>query len=95
MNGKAATDIPTEAPKRQRIQTTTLRGSQTRTAWMLLIPTLLVVTLVALVPLIQTVWYSFTNARLASVPADAFCRAEELSIPASRHRVSRLDLGHR
>src|SRR5215216_87338 len=39
---------------------------QTRLAWILLAPSLLVVALVALVPLIQTIAQSFTNARLAS-----------------------------
>lgn len=40
--------------------------AQTRLAWLLLLPSLLVVVLVALVPLAQTVYQSFTNARLAS-----------------------------
>jgi trehalose/maltose transport system permease protein len=40
--------------------------AQTRLAWILLAPSLLVVALVALVPLIQTIAQSFTNARLAS-----------------------------
>ena len=40
--------------------------AQTRLAWILLAPSLLVVALVALVPLIQTFLQSFTNARLAS-----------------------------
>lgn len=39
---------------------------QTRLAWLLLLPSLLVVALVAIVPLLQTVYQSFTNARLAS-----------------------------
>jgi trehalose/maltose transport system permease protein len=39
---------------------------QTRLAWILLIPSLLVVALVALIPLLQTVYQSFTDARLAS-----------------------------
>ena len=39
---------------------------QRRLAWWLLLPSLLVVTLVALVPLLQTIGQSFTNARLAS-----------------------------
>jgi trehalose/maltose transport system permease protein len=39
---------------------------QTRLAWWLLVPSLLVVALVALVPLAQTVLASFTNERLAS-----------------------------
>ena len=40
--------------------------AQTRLAWVLLAPSLLVVVLVALVPLLQTIAQSFTNARLAS-----------------------------
>jgi trehalose/maltose transport system permease protein len=40
--------------------------AQTRLAWILLAPSLLVVVLVALVPLLQTIAQSFTNARLAS-----------------------------
>lgn len=40
--------------------------AQTRLAWILLAPSLLVVGLVALVPLLQTISQSFTNARLAS-----------------------------
>jgi trehalose/maltose transport system permease protein len=40
--------------------------AQTRLAWVLLAPSLLVVALVALVPLVQTISQSFTNARLAS-----------------------------
>jgi trehalose/maltose transport system permease protein len=39
---------------------------QTRLAWMLLAPSLLVVLLVAIVPLLQTIYQSFTDARLAS-----------------------------
>jgi len=44
----------------------TQRQQQTRLAWMLLLPTLAVVALVALYPLAQTVYLSFTDARLAS-----------------------------
>src|SRR5919202_6614997 len=40
--------------------------AQTRLAWILLTPSLLVVALVALIPLVQTISQSFTNARLAS-----------------------------
>jgi trehalose/maltose transport system permease protein len=39
---------------------------QTRLAWMLLAPSLLVVLLIAIVPLLQTIYQSFTDARLAS-----------------------------
>jgi trehalose/maltose transport system permease protein len=41
-------------------------------AWWLLLPSLLVVALVALVPLIQTIYQSFTNERLASGRAVQF-----------------------
>jgi len=43
-----------------------LAQAQARLAWILLTPALLVVAAVALVPLIQTIIQSFTNARLAS-----------------------------
>src|SRR4051812_24452085 len=43
-----------------------LAQAQARLAWILLTPALLVVAAVALVPLIQTISQSFTNARLAS-----------------------------
>jgi trehalose/maltose transport system permease protein len=41
--------------------------SRIRFAWLLLVPALVVVALVALVPLVQTVWMSFTDARLGSL----------------------------
>ena len=50
----------------QRRRGTALTSSQTRTAWILLLPTLLVVAFIALYPLGQTIYYSFTNKRLAS-----------------------------
>lgn len=43
-----------------------LGREQTRTAWLLLLPTLAVVAVVALIPLAQTIYLSFTNDRLAS-----------------------------
>lgn len=46
-----------------------LQRRQTRLAWLLLLPSLLVVALVAIVPLVQTIYQSFTNARLASARA--------------------------
>jgi trehalose/maltose transport system permease protein len=45
---------------------TSLIRSQIRLAWLMLLPTLAVVVLVALVPLVQTIGQSFTDARLAS-----------------------------
>ncbi|HET7037199.1 MAG TPA: sugar ABC transporter permease [Thermomicrobiaceae bacterium] len=59
--------LETPAPGGPPKERSSLARSQTRTAWLLLIPTLLVVALIALIPLIQTIYYSFTNARLASV----------------------------
>jgi trehalose/maltose transport system permease protein len=44
-----------------------LTEEQTRTAWLLLVPTLAVVALVALFPLGQTIYLSFTNDRLADL----------------------------
>lgn len=64
-----------EVPPRKRGRSSLVR-SQSRTAWLLLLPTLLVVALVALVPLAQTIWYSFTNARLASVQPTEFIGLE-------------------
>jgi trehalose/maltose transport system permease protein len=46
--------------------------AQTRLAWILLAPSLIVVGLVALLPLLQTISQSFTNARLASERPVAF-----------------------
>src|SRR5579864_1023414 len=46
--------------------------AQTRLAWILLAPSLVVVCLVALIPLLQTIAQSFTNARLASERAVSF-----------------------
>lgn len=44
-----------------------LSSDQTRTAWLLLAPTLAIVLLVAFFPLAQTVYLSFTNDRLADL----------------------------
>ena len=43
-----------------------------RLAWILLLPSLLVVFIVALFPLLQSFWLSFTNARLASSREEEF-----------------------
>ncbi len=48
-------------------RTSALTKSRTRTAWLLLIPTLLVVAVVAAFPLGQTIYLSFTNERLADL----------------------------
>lgn len=54
-------------PAGGRRQRTGLTKNQTRTAWLLLAPTLAIVALVALFPLLQTIYLSFTNDRLADL----------------------------
>ncbi|MFO7169046.1 MAG: sugar ABC transporter permease [Chloroflexota bacterium] len=54
----------------------TLAARQTRLAWVLLAPTLAVVALVALYPLVQTFYLSLTNARLASAAPVEFVGLE-------------------
>jgi trehalose/maltose transport system permease protein len=57
------------APSRARTWTppqSTLAKQRERVAWLLVLPSLLVVAIVALYPLIETVRLSFTNTRLAS-----------------------------
>jgi trehalose/maltose transport system permease protein len=54
------------APKAVRQVHSKLVEAQSRLAWILLAPSLVVVILVALIPLLQTVSQSFTDARLAS-----------------------------
>src|SRR4029079_6141840 len=49
------------APPRRRRRRSKLQRRQTRIAWVLLIPALLVVALVAIYPLGKTIYYSFTN----------------------------------
>ncbi|HUZ02552.1 MAG TPA: sugar ABC transporter permease [Thermomicrobiaceae bacterium] len=61
---------PSKAP--QPRATSSLARRQARLAWLLLLPTLLVVAFVAIYPLIQTIWYGFTNARLGSVTPPRF-----------------------
>jgi trehalose/maltose transport system permease protein len=60
----------------RRRSTATQRQQQTRLAWLLLLPTLLVIALIAIYPLVQTVYLSFTNARLASVQETRFVGLE-------------------
>jgi trehalose/maltose transport system permease protein len=56
-----------------------LQASQTRLAWILLLPSLALVAFVALWPLIQTIWLSFTDARLASLEPPNFVGLENYS----------------
>lgn len=63
-----AVTLPT--PKRRT--TTTLQRRQARLAWMMLLPTLAVIAFVALWPLIQTIYQSFTDARFNSTTPTTF-----------------------
>lgn len=65
MSVRAETRPRSAAFQAPRVSGQIVRG-QTRLAWLLLLPTLAVVFLVAIVPLVQTVYESLTNARLAS-----------------------------
>ncbi len=65
-----------QAPAKARAGQSDLTRSRTRLAWILLLPTLLVVAFVALWPLVQTIYMSFTNARLASGVAPEFIGLE-------------------
>ncbi len=53
--------VATPAPTRRRNRRTKLARRQTRVAWLLLLPSLAVVALVALYPLGKTIYQSFTN----------------------------------
>ena len=57
----------------------TQRQQQTRLAWLLLLPTLAIVVFIALYPLAQTIYQSFTNARLASTQATQFIGLQNYS----------------
>ena len=71
MSIDARTQAPAAALPTPRVSSDLVRR-QTRLAWMLLAPVLLVVALVALVPLLQTFYLSFTDARLASARPTQF-----------------------
>jgi trehalose/maltose transport system permease protein len=53
--------VAAPVPSRRRRRGTKLQRRQTRIAWLLLLPTLTVVGLVALYPLAKTIYLSFTN----------------------------------
>ncbi|CAA9587805.1 MAG: Maltodextrin ABC transporter, permease protein MdxF [uncultured Thermomicrobiales bacterium] len=63
----------------QRRPGATQRQQQTRLAWLLLLPTLAIVVFVALYPLAQTIYQSFTDARLASGVAPKFIGLQNYS----------------
>lgn len=64
--GQAVKTEATPVGSQPQVKSLSLERSQTRLAWLMLLPTLAVVAFVALYPLLQTIWLSFTNARLAS-----------------------------
>jgi trehalose/maltose transport system permease protein len=63
---------PAVVPVGKPIREVSLKTRQTRLAWMMLLPTLVVVALVAMWPLIQTIYQSFTDARFNSVTPTSF-----------------------
>lgn len=65
MSVQAGTQPRAAAVTAPRVSSDLVRR-QTRLAWMLLAPSILVVVVVAIVPLLQTIYQSFTDARLAS-----------------------------
>jgi len=73
--GQQAVTAPQQAPGKAAPMGQFQRG-QVRLAWMLLLPTLLAVTLVALWPLAQTIWLTFTDARLGAVTEPQFIGLE-------------------
>src|SRR3954467_11100296 len=52
---------PAPAPRRRRRRRTERERRQTRLAWLLLVPSLAIVALVAAYPLAKTIYQSFTN----------------------------------
>lgn len=58
--------VATGLPQEQTRHRSRLEQSQAKLAWIMLLPTLLALALVAFYPLISTFFYSLTNARLAS-----------------------------
>jgi trehalose/maltose transport system permease protein len=63
-----ARPVPTLQPGRGL----TLAQRQARLAWFFLLPSLAIVLLVAMVPLVQTIIYSLTDKRLGSIEATHF-----------------------
>ena len=60
------------APPASKRTTTNLQRMQSRLAWMMLLPTLAVVALIAAWPLVQTIYQSFTDARFNSTTPTNF-----------------------
>ncbi len=74
MSQRVAT--PAALPVTRRRVGSALSRSQSRLGWIFLAPTLIVVTMVALYPLLQTFYYSMTDARLGSPQAISFVGLE-------------------
>ena len=72
---------------------TKLQRRQTRLAWLLLLPSLAVVALVAMYPLAQDGLPELHRPGVPRAPADAVGRPPELQGPLARHDVPPLDLG--
>src|ERR1051326_4001385 len=90
MSVEAQTQIQ-RAPVALPVVHSDLVRRQMRLAWWLLSPSLLVVALVALIPLLQTIYQSFTNERLASARAVSYVGlknyADLLTDDAFRHSI--------
>jgi trehalose/maltose transport system permease protein len=79
MSEQAASGVPLATAATQRaagrrydLPQSSWTKARERLAWILVFPSLLVVFVVALIPLAQSVWYSLTNARLASSRPEEF-----------------------
>ena len=66
MSVRAETRAPTATLAVPKPIHSKLIQAQTKLAWILLSPSLIVIAIVAVIPLVQTIAQSFTNARLAS-----------------------------
>src|SRR5437868_11678921 len=66
MSVRAETRAPTATLAVAKPVHSKLIQAQTKLAWILLSPSLIVIAIVAVIPLVQTIAQSFTNARLAS-----------------------------
>ena len=64
----------------KRGKVASFEGDKTRLAWMLLAPTMILIMFVALYPLIQTIYQSFTDARLASGEPSTFIGLENYQL---------------
>lgn len=63
---------PAHAVSMPKSQDSPLSRTRVRTAWLFLSPTLLVLAMVAGWPLLRTIWFSFTDARLSELDGAQF-----------------------